>query len=157
MRLARWLRRRLRRAGTGERGSAVVEFLGVALLLLVPIVYLIITLGRVQAATFAADGAARVAGRLIAQADTFEDGLAAAALAVELAFDDQGMEVDGASALQVTCQQDPCLSPGAYLHLQVATDVPLPLTPPFLDEVLGTTVRVQAEAMTAVDDFRETS
>lgn len=151
----RWLRGRLRHAG-GQRGSAVVEFLGVALVLLIPTVYLIITLARVQAATFAADGAARDAGRLIAQAETFEQGVTEARVAVELAFADQGMDVDGATALEVTCQEDPCLSPGAYLHLQVATDVPLPLTPPFLDESLGTTVRIEAEAMTAVDDFRET-
>lgn len=155
MRIACWLRRRLAQHGSGESGSAVVEFLGVALVLLVPIVYLIITLGRVEAATFAADGAARDAGRLIAQADTFEDGVTQAAVAVELAFADQGMDVDGARALQVTCEEDPCLSPGAYLHLQVTTEVPLPLTPAFLDETLGTTVRVEAQAMTAVDDFRE--
>ena len=150
----RWLRGRLARLRDAESGSAVVEFLGVALVLLIPTVYLIITLGRVQAATFAADGAARDAGRLIAQAETFERGVAEAALAVELAFADQGMDVDGATVLQVTCQEDPCLSPGAYLHLEVATDVPLPLTPPFLEDALSDTVRVQAEAMTAVDDFR---
>ena len=155
MRAACWLRRRLARLREGESGSAVVEFLGVALVLLIPTVYLIIALGQVQAATFAADGAARDAGRLIAQAETFEQGVAEATLAVELAFADQGLDVDGASALEVTCQEDPCLSPGAYLHLEVATDVPLPLTPPFLDDALGTTVRVEAEAMTAVDDFRE--
>ena len=154
MRAACWLRRRLARLREGESGSAVVEFLGVALVLLIPTVYLIIALGQVQAATFAADGAARDAGRLIAQAETFERGVAEAALAVELAFADQGLDVDGASALEVTCQEDPCLSPGAYLHLEVATDVPLPLTPPFLEDALSDTVRVQAEAMTAVDDFR---
>ncbi|WP_022919327.1 TadE/TadG family type IV pilus assembly protein [Ruania albidiflava] len=155
MKLLRRLRVRLSRCGPGESGSAVVEFLGVGLVLLVPVVYLIITLGRVEAATFAADGAARDAGRLIAQADTFDQGLAEAALAVELAFADQGLDVDGGRVLQVTCEEDPCLSPGAYLHLEVATDVPLPLVPPFLDEALGTTVHVQAQAMTAVDDFRE--
>lgn len=155
MKAIRWLRRRLAGLRDRENGSAVVEFLGVALVLLIPTVYLIIALGRVQAATFAADGAARDAGRLIAQAETFEQGVADAALAVELAFADQGLDVDGPSALEVTCQEDPCLSPGAYLHLEVATDVRLPLTPPFLDAALGTTVRIEAEAMTAVDDFRE--
>ena len=155
MKAVLWLRRRLARLRDRESGSAVVEFLGVALVLLIPTVYLIIALGRVQAATFAADGAARDAGRLIAQAETFEQGMADAALAVELAFADQGFDVDGPGALEVTCQEDPCLSPGAYLHLEVATDVPLPLTPPLLDDALGTTVRVEAEAMTAVDDFRE--
>lgn len=152
MTLARWVRRRLHQ---GDRGSAVVEFLGVSLVLLIPIVYLIITLGRVQSAAFAADGAAREAGRMIAQADTFEAGMDHAALAVELAFADQGLDVDGASALEVTCEANPCLSPGAYLHLQVATDVPLPLVPPFLEGALSTEVRIEAEAMTAVDEFRE--
>ncbi|WP_246465174.1 pilus assembly protein [Ruania alkalisoli] len=156
MRAMRWLRRRWAavQAGT-DRGSAVVEFLGVALILLVPTVYLIVTLSRVQAAAFAADGAARDAGRLIAQADTMAEGVSQAQLAVELAFADQGFTIDGEHALEVTCQEDPCLSPGAYLHLEVSTDVDLPLVPELLAGALATQVHVQGEALTAVDDFRE--
>ncbi|UFU03993.1 pilus assembly protein [Ruania suaedae] len=155
MAAVRWLRRRWAAVRAGEdRGSAVVEFLGVALILLVPTVYLIVTLSRVQAAAFAADGAARDAGRLIAQAETMADGVPRAQLAVELAFADQGFDVAGEQALQVTCQDDPCLSPGAYIHLQVGTQVDLPLVPPMLAGALATQVDVQGEALVAVDDFR---
>ncbi|WP_245708640.1 pilus assembly protein [Ruania alba] len=153
--VARWVRRRWAQVRAGDdAGSAVVEFLGVALILLIPTVYLIITLSRVQAAAFAADGAARDAGRLIAQAESQEEGAAHAAYAVELAFADQGFEVDGEQALDVTCSGDPCLSPGSYIHLQVSTDVELPLVPEFLTEALATEVHVQGEAMAAVDDYR---
>lgn len=155
MRPVAWVRRRLDGAGPGERGSAVVEFLGVSLLLLVPLVYLIVTLGRVQAAGFAAEGAAREAGRLIVQAETIEQGVARARLAVELAFADHGMEVDGAEVLTLTCEEDPCLTPGAYIHVGVESSVGLPGAPAFMASVLPTRVTVAAEAMAAVGDFRE--
>src|SRR5699024_8938667 len=134
-----WLRRRLaERLQRGDEGSAVVEFLGAALILLIPVVYLIVALAQVQAATFAADTAAREAGRVIAGADTFPAGSARAATAVELAFADQGITVDGAQVLHVVCEADPCLTPGSYVHLEVATAVDLPLVPDILAEELGT-------------------
>lgn len=108
-RLLAALRRRL---GDPERGSAVVEFLGVSLVLLVPLVYLVLTMARIQAASFAAEGAAREAGRLIAQAETMADGVAAAQLGVELAFADQGLDVDAASSLTITCSVPDCLTAG---------------------------------------------
>ena len=42
-----------------DAGNAIIEFLAVTVLLLIPILYLVLVLGRLQAATFAADGAAR--------------------------------------------------------------------------------------------------
>lgn len=135
-----------------EEGAATLEFLAVTVLLLVPIVYLILTLGRIEAATFAAEASARDAGRLIATADSFEEGVGRARVAVELAFADQGLTVDGAQALTVTCDQDPCLSPGGYIHLTVSTRVGLPV----LDAVPGlrSGVDISAEAMTAVNGYR---
>ena len=41
-----------------------MEFLGVSLVLLVPLVYLVLVLGRIEAATFAVEGAAREAARV---------------------------------------------------------------------------------------------
>lgn len=155
MSLLRRLRDRLaRRAGAADCGSAVVEFLGAAVILLIPVVYLIVVLGQVQSATFAADTAAREAGRVIAGAETFQTGRARAGTAVELAFADQGMRVDGARSLEVVCQADPCLTPGAYIHLRVSTAVDLPLVPDFLADEFDTRVHIEAEAMSAVDDFR---
>lgn len=147
-----WVRERL---GGPERGSAVVEFLGVSLLMLVPTVYLILILGQIQAASFAAEGAAREAGRLLAQAETYEQGLRAARFAVELSFADQGIEVTGAQALQVTCQADPCLTPGAYIHLSVHSGVDLPGVPAFLSGALPAATQVQAEAMTVIPQYRQ--
>jgi len=151
-RLLAALRRRL---GDPERGSAVVEFLGVSLVLLVPLVYLVLTMARIQAASFAAEGAAREAGRLIAQAETMADGVAAAQLGVELAFADQGLEVDAASALTITCSVPDCLTAGEYVSVVVVTEVPLPLAPDFLAGTLPTTVSITADAMTAVSGFRD--
>lgn len=151
-RLGAWLRQRL---GDPERGSAVVEFLGVSLVMLVPLVYLVLTMARIQAASFAAEGAAREAGRLIAQADTMAEGVEAAQLGVELAFADQGLEVDGASALAVTCSVEDCLSAGEYVYITISTEVSLPLAPDFLAGNLPTTVAINADAMTAVSGFRD--
>ncbi|GAB2613853.1 pilus assembly protein [Pseudactinotalea suaedae] len=147
-----WARDRL---GEPERGSAVVEFLGVSLVLLVPLVYLILTLARIQAASFAAEGAAREAGRLIAQAETMAEGIDAAQLGVELAFADQGLDVDPAAVLQVTCSVPECLTAGEYVLIEVRTEVSLPLAPDFLAGAMPTTVAVSADAMTAVSGFRD--
>lgn len=147
-----WARHRL---GEPERGSALVEFLGVSLVLLVPLVYLILTTARIQAASFAAEGAAREAGRLIAQADSIEEGVSAAELGVELAFADQGLEVDGASALEISCSVPDCLVAGEYVSVQVSTGVSLPLAPDFLAGTLPTAVTITAEAMTAVSGYRD--
>jgi hypothetical protein len=72
---------------TDESGNAIVEFLAVTVLLLVPLLYLVLVLARLQAATFAADSAAREAGRVYAQAATPDEG----------------------SALAVDCSSIPCL------------------------------------------------
>ena len=46
-----------------DSGNAIVEFLGIALILLIPLVYLVLVLARLQAAGYAVQGAAKDAGR----------------------------------------------------------------------------------------------
>ncbi|MFV0253083.1 MAG: pilus assembly protein [Beutenbergiaceae bacterium] len=146
--------RSLRAGPGGERGSAVVEFLGVSLVLLVPLVYLILTMAHIQAATFAAEGAAREAGRLIAQADTLAEGAQAAHLGVEVAFADQGLEVDGEDVLTISCPDSDCTT-AQYVLVSVDTEVSLPLTPDFLAGSAPTSVSISADAMTAISGFRD--
>ena len=161
-RLVAGVRARLRvgggrgRAGEAERGSAVVEFLGMSLLLLVPVVYLVLTLAQVQAAAFAAEGAAREAGRLLARAESLEAGASAARFAVELAFKDQGLDVDGAEALRITCAGEPCLAPGARVVVEVSASVDLPLVPDLVADAVPATVPVSATHVAAVPQFRAT-
>lgn len=157
-RLRRRRERVLERAAGGrpaDSGSAVVEFLGVALLLMVPLVYLVLTLGKVQGAVFASEGAAREVGRLVVRADTFEQGVARAQGAVELAFADQGLAVSGADALRLSCEQDPCLTPGSRIFVEVGAAVGLPGVPDFAHGLVPVEVPVSASYVAVVDEFRE--
>lgn len=139
----------------GERGNASVEFLGLAMVLIVPLVYLVLVLAELQGAVFAAEGAARDAGRVVATADSRSEALADAKRVVELAFADQGLSVDGSAALVVTCEAADCSAPGGSVHVVVRAAVPMPLVPQWLGAVMPLEIPVQAQAWTAIDQFRE--
>lgn len=133
----------------------MVEFLGVTLVLLVPILYLVLTLARVQAAAFAAEGAAREAGRILSVAESFESGSAHAYRAVEVAFADQGIDVTGSDVMRTTCAADPCLTPGSEVLVEIAMTVDLPLVPDFLADVVPSRVPVEATHLVAVGAFQD--
>lgn len=156
MRAARVVLRRVlvrARAG-GDRGSALVEFLGISLVLLVPTVYLVLVLGRIQAATFAAEGAAREASRVYVAADDAAQAAVRAVTAVGIAFADQGFDDDPVGALDVRCSADPCLTPGAEVAATVQLRVPLPFVPSFVRDVVPLEVPVQARRVAPVDAYR---
>ena len=137
-----------------DDGNAIVEFLAAALLLLVPVVYLSLVLGRVQAATFAAEGAAREAGRTAATADGPADATARAVTSVGIALHDQGFDdVDPARALTLTCSTDPCLELGSDVVTVVAFDVDLPFVPDLLRSVVPLHVPVFARHVAPVDTY----
>jgi hypothetical protein len=132
-----------------------VEFLTVGVLLLVPLVYLVLTLGRIQAATFAADGAARTAARAIATAPSEAEGRARAAVAVRLALTDQGFDAGaGGTGPVVECSTTPCLRPGGMVVARVAVQVVLPGVPAFVDRSMPLRITVRAAQAVSVDEFR---
>lgn len=139
------------RVATGDDGNAIVEFLGVALMLLVPVVYLALTLGRLQATTFAVDGAAREAARAIVTATDAESAQERALAAVALALADQGVEADPATATTVTCDGD-CMAPGATVTVEVVAVAPLPGTS-WLQGLVPLSVPVSASATAVRDSF----
>ncbi|MHB1489709.1 MAG: pilus assembly protein, partial [Cellulomonas sp.] len=109
---------------------------------------------RIQAATFAAEGAAREAGRTAATASVLEDATRRATMSVELALDEQGFdEVDPARALTLTCSTEPCLQPGSDIVTVVAFDVDLPFVPEFIRSVVPLHVPVVARHVASVDSF----
>lgn len=143
-----------RRRPRGDAGSAVVEFLGVALLLLVPVVYLVLVLGRMQAAAFAVDGAAREGARGFVTAELDQDAGSRAVTAVALALEDQGIDPTvAAQALSITCTATPCLTPGGTVAATVAVDVPLPGVPGFLQGSVPLSIPVSATASATVDTY----
>lgn len=148
------VRRRLvgGRVGPTDAGNAIVEFLGVALVLLVPVVYLVLVLGRIQAASFAVDGAAREAARAVVTAPDSEAAAQLAAAAVALALGDQGFEGDPADVLHVTCS-DVCLDPGTTVIVEVALDVTLPGVPGWLQGAVPLSIPVTATATSGVDTY----
>ena len=87
----------LRQRHPREQGNAVVEFTFLALLLMVPIVYFVITVGQIQGGSFAVVGAAEQASKVfVAQRDA-PTAQAAAEQAVALALSDFGHQSDRSS------------------------------------------------------------
>lgn len=136
---------------TDDDGSAVVEFLGVALLLLVPVVYLVLVLGQLQAAAFATEGAARQAARAMVTADDEASGMERAAASVRIALEDQGFEAPG-QAMTVSCS-DGCLAPGSSATVTVAIDVVLPGVPAWLHGAVPLAIGVEATATAQRDSY----
>jgi len=152
----RWLRHRLR-CVREDGGSAVVEVLVLGVLLLVPLVYLVVVVGRVQAAAFAAEGGAREAARVVAQ-PVGGDAVGAARDAravVALAAEDQGFD-PGNARLEVVCEASPCATPDAVVRTTVRLDVVLPGVPRVLAGAVPSAVQVEARGSAAADRFAAT-
>ncbi|MCC3290496.1 hypothetical protein [Arthrobacter sp. zg-Y1110] len=115
------------RQAPDEAGSAVVEFIFLGLLLLVPVVYLVITVGRIQAASFAVVGAADAAAKVYAAAPDAVVGEQQAADAAELALSDFGLQTDG-MLMDISCSET-CLAPGSTVSVSIRFAVPLPGLP----------------------------
>lgn len=151
-RSSRWAE--LRRALGDDAGSASLEFLTVGVLLLVPLVYLALSLGQIQHAVLGIEGAARHAARVIAAADGHDEGLAAADRSIRVALADAGVE-PAAAEVAITCAPaaDVCQTPRGTVTVQVDARVPLPLAPPVLALDVGMGVPVSALASQPVSAF----
>lgn len=141
----------------GDGGSAVVEFCLLSVLMLVPLVYLVAVLGRVQAAALAAQTAAREAGRAFVTAPDDESAGRFAESAAAIAFDDQGFGQQGTGNLEMTCTAHPCLVPDARIEARTRVLVLLPGVPRVLDRVVPTRIEVTARQVVTVDRFRPTT
>lgn len=136
-----------------DDGTAVVEFVVLAVLVLVPLLYVVMCVARVQAAAYAATQAVREAGRVYVTAESVAQAAQRAGTAARLAVSDQGFELP-AGALSVTCAGGACLSPGSQVRVRVSLDVPLPLLPDALADAVPSTIPVVATHLAAVDSYR---
>lgn len=136
----------------GDEGSALVEFLALAILLLVPIVYLILTLTQLHAGKFAAASAVQSAARVFIAAPDVATAHEHAAVATRVALDDQGFTEHAVSeVLNVECLEE-CLSPNSGVRISVSIPVQVPGIP-FLAE--GPTVFTATdEQFATVEQFR---
>ncbi|MFB9776499.1 hypothetical protein [Brevibacterium otitidis] len=115
----------LRRRLADDAGTAPIEFIFASVVLLIPLVYLILTLGHLQAGSYAtsttAINAARVAAEHPESAQARADALA------ELHFADFGVE-DASYEVILRCS-DSCTEPGDIVTAHVSARIPVPGVP----------------------------
>lgn len=133
-----------------EQGSAVIEFTFLALLLMVPLVYFVITVGQIQGGSFAVVGAADQAAKVyVAQPDA-SSAEAAAEQAVAVALADFGHQADRAS-MTTSCNPADCQAAGSTVTVTVNLSVPLPFIP-FAEGLSAT--EVEASSTQLVGRYR---
>ena len=118
------------RPGGDERGSALVELTWLAILLLVPMLWIVLSAFEVQRGAFAVSAAARAAGRAYALAPDDAEGRRRAEAAARQALADQGVG-QAPLALEVSCSPYPhdCHAGTSVITVVVRSRVDLPLMP----------------------------
>ena len=149
-RLARCLRALVRR----DDGNAIVEFSFLAVVVIVPLVYVLLSVFAIQRAAYAVTNAAREGGRVFTTAPNEADGTARAEAAVAIAMGDAGLS---GVRPQINCSEDPCFTPGGTVTVTVRQYIALPFVPTrvFGHPVAGVTV--SAAHTEAVEGFRSES
>jgi hypothetical protein len=148
-RSSRWAER-----ATDEGGSASVEFVVAGLLMLVPLVYLVLSLSALQAAAFATEGSARQAARAYVRSASTADAAAAVDRAVRIGLADYGIDPRAAD-VSVACAPEPgrCLTRRGTVAVTVRVSVPLPLLPAAVQASTPLAVPVEGRAVQAVSRF----
>ncbi|MBE7186982.1 TadE/TadG family type IV pilus assembly protein [Jatrophihabitans endophyticus] len=140
-----------------DSGSAIVEFVFVAIVIMVPLMYLIVVVAQVQRNQLAVSQAARDAGRAFATSTTPAQAATRVDAAVRLAFADQGLPDDATVrfvAAGAGCGSGvitPRLAAGAQFAVCVTRRAHLPGVPSVLS---GRGVTMTSEFVVHVDDFR---
>lgn len=136
-------------------GTALVEFCWLAVLLLVPLVYILLAVFDVQRASYGVSAATRAAGRAYVLAPDLITAQSRAVAAAAVALSDQGLDLEP-GALVITCRPaaSSCLQPGSSAQVFLSVQVPLPLVP----DALGggaASIRVSSTHVAPYGTFRE--
>jgi len=147
--------RRLRRApwATSDDGTAVIEFIVVAVGLLIPMAYVALAAAAVQTAAFASTEAVKEAGRAFSTAATPEQGRLRAQVAARLAFADHGLSLP-VGALALSCVDGACLAPGSAVEVDLDWTVRLPWLPASVAGDGPVRIPIEATQRIAIDDYR---
>lgn len=143
-----------------DAGRALIEVIFLAVLILIPTIYILISFLRIQAATFAVSQGARDAGRVMDFAPTTGIGVARAEEIARLALTDQHIPTDGMDLRFVPVGNDcvtsaeitPSLQAGAVYDVCVVAVVTLPGVP---SVITGSRNTVSGVFTLHVGDFRE--
>lgn len=141
----------------GERGSAIIEFVFVTLIVLLPLIYVVVAASAVQQSQLAVSQAAREAGRAYATSDSAAHAAARALAAARISLADENLD-DGMTlryvAAGASCSSSaiaPQLVPGAQFTVCVIRHTTLPAIPTIL---AGEGITSVGEYVVHVDDYR---
>lgn len=139
----------------GEEGTALIEFSWLAILLLVPLVYLILAVFDVQRSAYGVTAATRAAGRAYVLSPDLATAQARAYEAAAVALRDQGLDL-APGDLVITCRPGPdsCLQPGSSVLVELELHVDLPLMPSALGDNTPS-IRVEATHLAPYGTYRE--
>ena len=146
--------RRFRRVWRAEDGTASLEFVTAGMILLLPMVYLVLTMSALQAGSLAVEGAARQAVRVYVQAPDTRNAEAEAERAIRFTLADYGLD-SAAASISISCSPRPtdCLRRRATVTITVGVPVSLPLVPAALTVSAPLTVPVRSTATEQVSRF----
>jgi hypothetical protein len=136
-----------------ESGSAIVEVVWLGILLLLPMVWIVLSVFEVQRGAFGVTAAARAAGRAYALAPDDATGAQQAKAAAAVAMADQGLD-DIPWRLRVTCGElADCHAGGALITVRIETHVALPFVPDLLGG--SATFALDAELDVPIGQYQE--
>lgn len=138
-----------------QRGSGLVEMVWLSIILLLPLLWIVLSVFEVQRGSFGVSGAARAAARAYALAPNDVAGEQRAAAVARQALADQGLH-DVPISVSVTCSPYPkdCHSGTSVITVHVRSAVTLPLLP----DVLGSgapTFRLSADHTVPIGRYQE--
>jgi Flp pilus assembly protein TadG len=135
-----------------EEGSALIEFVGLGVLLLLPLLYFLLSVFAVQRAAFAVTQAAREAGRAYATAPSSSLAGERASYAAQLALQSQGVSspvsvryAPAGSGCSAAGEGGASLQAGARFVVCVRTQAQLPL---------GGAITVNGQYAVSIDSYR---
>ncbi len=139
--------RRWNHWATNDDGSAPLEFITVGVILLVPLVYLVITLGAIQETLLGAEAAARHTARVIGQAEDRASAAANGDAVLASVIDEYRMDAQSVE-VSITCTPagTECPSAGATVIVTVSAHVSLPFVPEIFGLDRATRIPLQAAA-----------
>lgn len=133
-----------------EDGNALVEFVVLAVALLLPALYLVLALGSVQSAVFAADIIARDTARIHAVEQDASRAQQRSGEHTRMILEDFGLA--SGEVVDVGCSHDPCATPGGTVTVTVRIPVPIPGLGPVLGQ--NGPVTVSSGHSVQVDQYR---
>ena len=136
-----------------DRGSASIEFIVVGVAIILPLIYIAITVLTLNAAQFASNQAAREGARAFVTSSGNSSANQRARIAANQAFADYGL-AESKPRIAITCDHISCLTPGGSVSIEVTTQVPLPFVPRWGSSDL-ITMPITSQATLLVDQYRQ--